>query len=107
MELSFFDSQVTKRYKKLESQVLTLAKSVSQLSADIQFNYMLNEEMDGLRHEIEMLKTQIVTMKQHISTLNKTQQHQQQQHQQVVAQQANATLNRNSKESKKVDKIKR
>lgn len=101
--------QLSRRYKKLESQVLTLAKSVSQLSADIQFNYMLNEEMESLRHEVEMLKSQMSNVKQNVSTLSKSQhqqQHQQQQQQASSQQQVAATLNR-SKEPKKVDKLKR
>lgn len=103
--------QLSRRYKKLESQVLTLAKSVSQLSADIHF--MLNEEMESLRHEVEMLKSQMSNVKQNVSSLSKSQQ-------QVVAvnqhqqQQLCTTLNRNTaltaaaaKEPKKVDKLKR
>lgn len=103
--------QLSRRYKKLESQVLTLAKSVSQLSADIQFNFMLNEEMESLRHEVEMLKSQMSNVKQNVASLSKSQQqvaavnqHQQQQ------QQLCTTLNRATaaaKEPKKVDKLKR
>lgn len=105
-DLSYCARQMTRRYKKLESQVLTLAKSVSQLSADIQFNYMLNEEMESLRHEIEMVKSQMSNLKQSVSSWCKSQQHQQLQQQQQAAQQTTVTLNR-SKEPKKVDKLKR
>lgn len=106
--LSLFSSHILRRYKKLESQVLTLAKSVSQLSTDIQFNYMLNDEMAALRHEISMLKSQISNLKQSVSGLCKSQQHQTaaDHHHQQPGPGAAATLGK-GKESKKVDKLKR
>lgn len=104
---------MSRRYKKLESQVLTLAKSVSQLSADIQLNYMLNEEIGGLRHDIEMLKSQMSGVKQCVMSMNKgastSHQHQtnvqQQQQQTTTSAPTNAAPKKDT--TKKVDKLKR
>lgn len=52
------------RCKRLEAQVLTLAKSVSQLSIDIQCNHTMNDQIQTLRNEIEIMKSQLITMKQ-------------------------------------------
>ena len=67
--------------------------------------------MESLRHEVEMLKSQMSNVKQNVASLSKSQQqvaavnqHQQQQ------QQLCTTLNRATaaaKEPKKVDKLKR
>ncbi|OTF80517.1 Sterile alpha motif-containing protein, partial [Euroglyphus maynei] len=104
------------------SQVLTLAKSVSQLSIDIQYNYTLNDQIQNLRHDMEMLRSQMVIMKQSFvqqsnnNKLNENHNHNHQQQQQQQHQQSNHMVNgKNShnKESnnningKKVDKIKK
>ncbi|XP_027197571.2 uncharacterized protein LOC113791920 isoform X1 [Dermatophagoides pteronyssinus] len=118
------NSQVLVRCQRLESQVLTLAKSVSQLSIDIQYNYTLNDQIQCLRHDMEMLRSQMVIIKQNIvqqsnnklTQMNENHHNHHQQQQQQQPQQSNHLVNgktshskesNNNINSKKVDKIKK
>ena len=89
------------RCQRLESQVLTLAKSVSQLSIDIQYNYTLNDQIQCLRHDMEMLRSQMVIIKQNIvqqsnnklTQMNENHHNHHQQQQQQQPQQSNHLVN--------------
>lgn len=110
----FFRS-TSRKYTKLETQVLTLAKSVSQLSTDIQMNYILSDQVESMRHEMEQLKRQMMSM--HQSMMQQQQQQQQNQslssnHHHNHQNHANtlpngSTNNFLKKDVKKVDKFKR
>ena len=117
----FKTSQVLVRCQRLESQVLTLAKSVSQLSIDIQYNYTLNDQIQSLRHDMEMLRSQMVIIKQSFvqqsnNKLTQMNENHHNHHQQQQPQQSNHLVNgktshskesNNNINSKKVDKIKK
>ena len=52
-----------RRLKRLEGHVITLAKSVAQLSSEIRSNHCLMKEVETLRKDIDIIQEQFKTMK--------------------------------------------
>ena len=63
----------SRRIKRLESHVITLARSVAQLSTDMRSNHSISEEMDNLRQDVDLIRNQLVALKQSISVNGFTQ----------------------------------
>lgn len=49
---------VNKRFQRLESHVVTLARSVAHLSSEMRTQHLMIQEMENIRGEISALRTQ-------------------------------------------------
>lgn len=49
---------INKRFQRLESHVVTLARSVAHLSSEMRTQHLMMQEMENIRGEISALRTQ-------------------------------------------------
>lgn len=47
---------INKRFQRLESHVVTLARSVAHLSSEMRTQHLVMQEMDNIRAEIQALR---------------------------------------------------
>ncbi|XP_054169107.1 dentin sialophosphoprotein-like [Oppia nitens] len=62
------ESHSSRRLKRLETHVITLARSVAQLSTEMRYNHSISEEMENFRQEMHLIREQMLAIKQNIST---------------------------------------
>lgn len=55
-------SSSSNRLKRLESHVVTLARSVAHLSSEIRNNHQLTQELTGLRAEVDRMQGQMKSL---------------------------------------------
>uniref|UniRef100_T1JCP6 SAM domain-containing protein n=1 Tax=Strigamia maritima TaxID=126957 RepID=T1JCP6_STRMM len=54
---------VTKRFQRLESHVVTLARSVAHLSSEMRTQHVMFQEIEGLRREVNQLTDQCMALR--------------------------------------------
>lgn len=57
--MKYYLQGINKRFQRLESHVVTLARSVAHLSSEMRTQHLMIQEMEVIRNELSALRTQM------------------------------------------------